>query len=298
MLAMLALLMIRIFTSATLLLCSCLALQAQLATSLSINKKNYVAGEPVIAEIIITNHAGRDLTLASSRELPWLAFLVTNSRGNPVNTRKLNAFGAMKIKSGESLAKRVDLSEYFLLDNEGNYAVSAVVRDPTKRIEGASTNRILFNLNPGRAYWKQKLGVSNDLGTQSREFKLITFSNGEKTQLYAQVTDSETGMKLSTFLLGDALMLRKPMVTLDKAQRMHVMFLATPTMWVHCEVSADGRLVDRKIHERAAQGDPVLMAYGDGSVRVVNSIPYDPEAVARERATIRKASDRPAISGE
>ncbi len=295
---MLADLMTRLITSFVAFLCTCAAIQAQLATSLSINKKNYVAGEPVIAEIIITNHAGRDLTLASSRELPWLAFVVTNSRGNPVNTRKLNVFGAMNIKSGESLAKQVDLTEFFLLDNEGNYAVSAVVRDPSKRIEGATTNRMLFNLNPGRTYWTQKLGVSSDKGSESREFKLLTFSNGQKSQLYAQVIEGQTGMKLRTFLLGDTLMIRKPMVTLDRAQRMHVMFLATPTMWVHCQVSADGQLVDRKIHERASQGDPVLMAYGDGSVRVVNSIPYDPAAVAEERSKIRKASDRPSISSE
>lgn len=295
---MVSYLMIRLITSVLVLLSTCVAIQAQMATSLSLNKKNYVAGEPVIAEIVITNHAGRDLTLASSRELPWLAFVVTNSRGNPVNTRKLNVFGAMNIKSGESLAKQVDLTEFFLLDNEGNYAVSAVVRDPSKRIEGSSTNRMLFNLNPGRTYWTQKLGVSSDKGSESREFKLLTFSDGQKSQLYAQVIDSHTGMKLRTFLLGDTLMLRKPMVTLDKTQRMHVMFLATPTMWVHCQVSADGQLVDRKIHERASQGDPVLMAYGDGSVRVVNSIPYDPAAVAEQRSKIRKASDRPPISSE
>ena len=70
-------------------------------------------------------------------------------------------------------------------------------------------------------------------------------------------------------------------------------------MWVHCQVSADGKLVDRTIHQRAAQGDPVLMAYGDGSVRVVNSIPYDPAAGSRGGAQkVRKASDRPQISFE
>lgn len=275
-----------------------MAAQAQLSTSISINKKNFIAGEPVIAEIIVTNNSGRELTLASSRQLPWLAVLVTSANGNPVNTRKLNAFGAMKIKAGESLAKRIDLTEYFLLDTQGNYAVSAVVRDPSKNVQGSSTNRLLFNLSPGRTYWTQKLGVTNDKGSHTREFKLLTFSNGQKSQLYAQVIDGTTGVQIRTFLLGDTLMLRKPMVTLDKNQRMHVMFLGTPTMWVHCEVSADGKLVDRKIHQRGDQGDPILMAYGDGSVRVVNSIPYDPKAAEEERSRIRKASDRPPISFE
>ena len=290
--------MIRSLILAVLFLCPLAAVQGQLATSLSLNKKTFLAGEPVIAEIIVTNHSGRELTLSSTRQLPWLAFVVTKSNGNPVTTRKLNVFGAMKIKVGESLAKQVDLTEFFLLTSQGNFAVSAVVRDPIGGIQGSSTNRILFNLNPGRTYWAQKIGVKNDLGTGTREIKLLTFSNGQKSQLYAQVIDGRTGVPIRTFLLGDALMLRKPMVTLDGSQRMHVMFLATPSMWVHCQVSADAKLVARDIHQRAAQGDPVLMAYGDGSVNVVNSVLYDPKVAEEERKKIRKASDRPDVSFE
>ena len=270
-------------------------LSAQISTSLSMNKKNYVAGEPVIAEVIITNHSGKDLTLASTRQLPWLSLVVSKSNGNPVPTRKLNAFGALKIKAGQSMAKQVDLTEYFILYTQGNYVASAVIRDPNGATQGSRTNCMLFNLNPGRTYWSQKVGVSSDVGSTTRELKLLTFSNGQKNQLYAQVIDGETGVPRRTFLLGDALMLRKPMVTVDGKQRMHVMFLATPAMWVHCQVSADGNLVARDIHQRASQGDPVMMSYGDGSVKVVNSILYDPKAAAKERAKIRKASDRPNV---
>ncbi len=270
-------------------------LRAQLATSLSMNKKTYVAGESIIAEIIVTNHSGRELTLASTRALPWLSLIVTNNKGNPVPTRKLNVFGAMKIKAGQSLAKRVDLSEFFLLDSQGNFAASAVVRDPSGAIQSASTNRILFNLHPGRVYWSQKIGVTSNNNSHTREIKLMTFSDGQKNQLYTQVIDGRTGTSITTFSLGEVLMLRKPMVTLDGKQRMHVMFLGTPSMWVHCQVSADGKLVARDLHQRAGQGDPVLMAYGDGSVRVMNSIIYDPKVAEAEKSKIRKATDRPVI---
>jgi hypothetical protein len=290
--------MTRLLLTAMILICPIAESRAQLATSLSMNKRTYIAGESVIAEFIVTNHSGRELTLASTRARPWLSFVVTNSKGNPVPTRKLNVFGAMKIKAGESLAKRVDLTEFFHLDSQGNFAASAVVRDPNGTVQGASTNRMLFNLNPGRLYWSQKIGVGKGSASHTRELKLMTFSDGQKTQLYAQVVDGRTGTSITTFSLGDALMLRKPMVTLDGKQRMHVMYLGTPSMWVHCQVSADGKLVGRDIHQRAAQGDPILMAYGDGSVRVMNSILYDPKAVEAERSKIRKASDRPEIQLE
>jgi len=276
------------------LLASCVLAHAQLATSISINKREYIAGEAVIAEVIVTNHTGQELTLAGSRELPWLTFVVTNMQGNPVTTLQTNNFGAMKIKAGESLAKRVNLADYFLLNSQGNFAVSAVIRDPQKRFNGASTNRVVFNLSPGRTYWAQKVGVSSDKrGNETREMKVLTFSNGEKNQIYAQIIDGSTGVPMVTFLLGDALMLRKPMVTLDGERRMHVMFLSTPAMWVHCQVDSDGKLVKRDIHQAAPKGDPVLMTYGDGSVRVMNSILYDVEAIEKERSKIRKASDRP-----
>jgi hypothetical protein len=272
----------------------CTLANAQLATSISVNKREFIAGEAVIAEVIITNHTGKELTLAGSRQQPWLTFVVTNAQGNPVTILKANTFGAMKIKAGESLAKQVNLAEYFLLNSQGNFAVSAVIRDAQKRFSGASTNRVLFNLNPGRLYWTQKVGVSSDgKGAKTREMRLLTFSNGENNQIYAQIADGTSGVPLRTFLLGDALMLRKPMVTLDGERRMHVMFLGTPSMWVHCQVNADGQLVKRDLHKSPAQGDPIMMAYGDGSVRVANSIPYDAVAAAKARDLIHKISDRP-----
>lgn len=277
-----------------LLLGFCVAAHGQLATSISVNKKEYVAGESVIAEVIVTNHTGQEITLAGTTELPWLTFVLSNRQGDPVPIVKKNIFGAMKIRAGESLAKQVDLTEFFLLNSQGNFSVSAVIRDPQKRINGASTNRVLFNLNPGRTYWAQKVGVKSDKsGTTTREMKIITFSNGQKNQVFAQIVDGASGVAMRTFLLGDYLTLRKPMVTLDGQQRMHVMFLSTPSMWVHCQVDTDGKLVKRDIHQAAAKGDPVMMAYGDGSVRILNSILYDPEAAAKARSKIRKISERP-----
>lgn len=272
----------------------CSLANAQLATSISVNKREFIAGEAVIAEVIVTNHTGQELTLVGSRQQPWLTFVVTNAQGNPVTILKTSAFGAMKIKAGESLAKQVNLAEYFLLNSQGNFAVSAVIRDSQKRFSGASTNRVLFNLNPGRLYWTQKVGVSGDgKSAKTREMRLVTFSNGQSNQIYAQVADGASGTPFRTFLLGDTLMLRKPMVTLDGDRRMHVMFLSTPSMWIHCQVNTDGDLVKRELHRSPSKGDPVMMAYGDGSVRVANSIPYDPVAAEKARNKIPKISDRP-----
>jgi hypothetical protein len=271
------------------------AAQAQLSTSLRLNKKQYLAGEPVIAVVTITNHAGQPLDLASDSRIQWLDFLIKDRFGEPATPKGRNKFGRVSIKAGESLAREFDLSQYYQLGEPGNYSVSAMVRIPGNLESGASTNRVLFNQSPGVPYWSQKVGIAGK-GGLTREFRVLNFSGDEKAQIYAQIIDGRTGQNVRTFLMGDVLMLRRPLATVDRQQRMHVMFLATPTMWVHYQVDTDGKVVDRQIHQRGSQGDPQLLTFADGTVRVANSIPYDPKAAAEAKAKIRKASDRPPVT--
>lgn len=268
------------------------AAEAQLAASLRISKRQYLAGEPIIAVVTVTNHAGQALTFASDGRTQWLDFIMKDRQGESVSPKGRGIFGKMTIKAGESLAREVDLSQCFQLGEPGNFSVSAVVHMPGNGTEGTSTNRVLFSQSPGALYWSQKVGGVGKSG-QTREFRLLNFSSDEKAQIYAQILDCYSGQNVRTFLLGDVMMLRKPLVTVDRQQRMHILFLATPTMWVHCQVNTDGRLVDRQIHQRGDQGDPRLLTFGDGTVRVTNSILYNEKAAAEAKAKIRKASDRP-----
>lgn len=266
---------------------------AQLVTSLRLSKTQYVAGEPVIAIVTITNHSGRNLVLQGEGRTQWLDFLIRNLNGSPVNAPRGTVFGALKIGAGQSMAREVDLTQHFYLVEPGNFSVAAVVRMPGGQGDTA-TNRAVFTLDPGRVFWTQKVGIPNKPG-QTREYRVINFSGGNSTQIYAQVVDNRTGMPLRTFPLGDVLSIRKPTVTVDRNQRLHVLFLSTPTMYVHCEVDSDGRLTKRNIHQRGPQGDPILLTSATGQVGVANSIPYDPKAAAAARAKVRKASDRPAF---
>jgi hypothetical protein len=279
---------------ATALICAGSA-HAQLASSLRITKKQHLAGEPVIAVVTITNHSGRELVFQSDGRFQWLDFVLRTSNGNAVNSKGRTLFGPMKIGAGQTLAREVDLSEHFQLGEPGNFTVSAVIHPPGSKVEGSSTNRVFFNQSPGRLYWSQRVGVSGRSGS-TREYRILNFAGDTKSQIYAQIVDGDTGQNVRTFPLGDVLMLRKPLATVDRAQRLHVMFLATPVMWVHYVINTDGKVVDRQIHQRGPVGDPQLLTFGDGTVKVANSIPYDPKAAAQQRSTIRKASDRPQIN--
>ncbi len=270
--------------------------QAQIASTLQLSKAQYLSGEAILAVVTITNHAGRDLVFQGDAQRPWLDFAISNNQGTATTpTRRCN-FGPMKIIAGQTLSRQVDLSTFFQLADSGNYSITGTIRMPGQsNTESSTTNRALFTVSAGVPYWTQKVGTSAG-GRQIREFRVLNFSGDQKSQLYVQVLDGRTGLPVRTFSLGEVLLLRKPSVTVDKKQRLHVLFLATPTAWVHCQIDTDGKLVERTIHQRATQGDPLLMTATDGTVSVANSLLYDPQAEAVSRAKIRRLSERPAIT--
>lgn len=273
------------------LLATCAA-NAQISASLQLNKNQYVAGEPVVAVLTLTNHAGRELVFHGDGRRGWLDFNVRNRNGQDVMGRGNPDFGAMRIAAGQTLQREVDLTGHFMLHEQGNFSVAAVIRSSGDATINTTTNRVIFTLNPGRIYWSQQVGVPNRRN-QTREYRVLQFSGNQRSQLYSQIVDNQSGMPIRTFNMGDALSIRKPSVTVDKNQRMHVLFLATPTMWAHYIIDLEGDVVSRDIHQRGAHGDPRLLTFGDGSVQVSNSIPYDPQAAAAARAKIRRISERP-----
>lgn len=276
---------------ATACFCSSVA-QAQFASSLTIEKRSHLVGEPVSVILSITNHSGQPQVLQSSGRIPWLSFMVKTSNGSPVNAFSTADFGAMRIGAGETLAKKIDLTQYFLLQRSGNFTAYAVVRPSQAGLEGSTSNNVFFEQTNGSPLWSQQVGNVGSFKT-TREYRLIKFRGNSKSVLYAQVQDNRTGQLLQTYALGEALSIRKPISTVDRQQNMHVLFLTTPVMWFHYVIDPQGIVVSRKVHKRTALGDPNLLTSPDGSVQVSNSIPYDPVAVAQERAKTRKISDRP-----
>ncbi len=268
------------------------AARAQLSTTLRLSKVQYLAGEPVIAVLTITNHAGRQLTFDNDGRSQWLNFALKDNHGALVTLKGQNTFGRMSIQAGETMAREINLSDYYQLNDPGSFSVEAYVHLPGSKDEGSPSNRISFTQGIGFPYWSQKVGISGK-SEQIREFRILNFSGNQKVQIYAQIIECRTGQNVRTFLLGDVMMMRKPLATVDRTQRLHVMFLATPTMWVHCQIDTDGKVVSREIHQRGTQGDPQLITFADGTVRVGNSIPYNQKAAAEAKSKIRKASDRP-----
>ncbi len=268
--------------------------EAQIGVSLRLAKRDYLSGEPVIADVTVTNHSGRPIEFQGFLGKPWLDFVLTNQRGEPVATTGAGIFGKWTLPAGQASTRGVSLTSMFQLHTPGNYQVSATVRLPG--LEGPVTvsNRVFFNVAPGRPFWSQKVGAGR--GGKVREYRVLNFSGGAKSELYAQVVDDRTGLPFTTFSLGEILLVRKPSVTVDGSQRLHVLHLVNPSHWVHTVINTDGKIVSRTFHRRTGTGDPFLTTSAKGAVTVGNSFAVDPKAEAAKRAKTRKLSERPSIT--
>lgn len=277
------------------LVCLCVltaTAKAQIEVKLQMPRATYVAGEALPVTVSITNQSGQDLVLQGTSRLGWIDFTVTSTRGVPMTPRSNPSFGAVKIPLGQTMARTFDLAQLYPLQDMGNYSVYGVVRLPGQTSDGFISNRLLFNLNTARPYWTQKVGVPGKAG-ETREYRVMDFSGGKKNMLYAQVVNLKTGNILQTHSLGEYLSFRKPAVTLDNKQVMHVLYLVAPTIWAHAKIAPDGTLLGSELHKSGGASDPQLFTLRDGAVQVGNGIPYDPKAEAEARGRVRKASDRP-----
>jgi hypothetical protein len=265
---------------------------AQLGVNIRMDQSQYLAGEAVLVSVTITNHTGNDVVLASQGRTPWLDMVVKRGNGEPASSLGRTNFGAVKIASGQSMSKTIDIAALYHLREPGSYSVSAIVRMAGATTEGFISNRLLFNCANVRPDWSQKVGVPGQPG-KSHEFRVMNFTNSQKSLLYAQVVDCKTGVSIQTLSLGEALLFRKPQAAVDRSQSLHVLYLATPEFYVHARMDVNGKFLGRDLHKRGAGGDPRLMSFADGSVQVAGSIPYDAQAEAAARAKIRKISERP-----
>jgi len=284
--------MVPILLRATVILATVTSAFAQLGVNIRMSQSQYVAGEPVLVAITITNHTGSDIILASQGRTSWLDMVVKRANGEPASALGRNNFGGVKIPSGQSMAKTIDIAGLYNLREQGSYSVSAIVSAAGLDSKGFISNRLLFSIANVRADWSQKVGVPGQPG-KTHEFRVMNFTNERKSLIYAQVVDGKTGVSLQTLCLGEALLFRKPQAAVDRNQTLNVLYLATPEFYIHARIDVNGQFLGRELHKRGANGDPRLLTFADGSVKVAGSIPYDARAEAEARGKIRKISERP-----
>ena len=265
--------------------------KAQVIVRLELAKSSYIINEPVKAIIYITNHAGRELTLSGENGRPWLDFNIS-SRGRAVYPARRINYGAAIIPAGQTVARSVSLSTSYALTNMGNYTCQAYIQMPGSARNGFASNRVHFNVTKGRVEWNQRVGVP-EAPEEIREYELLTFTGNRAMEPFAHVTSTNRGQEIATIPLGKIISFRKPTGTLDAANNMHALYQVKPDLFGHSCITPSGVLKFTTFHKRGASGNPRLMTFADGSVKIAGGVLFDPVAEEEARKKVRNVSERP-----
>ena len=266
---------------------------AQIQVELKLPRLQYIAYEPVVASLVITNLAGRDVDLHDENGQSWFGFEMTGSEGQsiaPVSTSQAQA--PLNIGAGKRMTQKINLTPLYGVHDFGTYRVRAHVYFADLNKFFYSQTKV-FEVTDARPIWQRTVGMPRGTGSSGdvRTYSLLTNRFPNHTSLYVRVEDKDRGIVYATYSLGRVIAFDAPHAELDRANHLHVLHCAAPRNWTYSRVSLNGELVSRASFMET-KTRPRLVHDADGGIRVAGGMLQAPVAQAA-RDAVTKPSERP-----
>ena len=266
---------------------------AQIQVELKLPRLQYIAYEPIVAKLAITNLAGRDVDLRDGEGQPWFGFEITGSDGQsigPVAASKPQ--GALSVPAGKTVTQKINLTPLFPIHDFGTYRVRAHVyfADLSKFFYSQTK---VFQVTVARPIWQKTVGIpegSSGAGN-TRTYSLLSNRFPDHTALYVRVEDKNSGVVYATYSLGRIIAFDEPQAELDRVNQLHVLHCAAPRSWAYSLVGLNGELL-RRSALMESKTRPRLRHAADGTVLVIGGTveaPVTPTA----GSVVPKLSARP-----
>lgn len=265
---------------------------AQIQVDLKFPRLQYIAYEPLVANITITNLAGRDVDLHDANGQPWFGFEVTGDEGRSIAQISNVGTDPLNIVSGQQVTRKINLTPLFGLHDFGTYHVRAHVYFGDLSKFYYSQSKVVEVTDAG-PIWQKTVGVpdADTTGGNVRTYSLMTNRFPDHTSLYVRVENKDSGMVYSTFSLGQIIAFDQPQVEIDRSNQLHVLYCAAPRNWSYARIGLNGELVSRASFAET-KTRPRLVHSDDGVVKIAGGIMERP-ATQTARAIAPKLSARP-----
>ncbi len=265
--------------------------RAQIQVELKFKRVQYVAYEPIIATVNITNLAGRDIELRDADAQHWFGFEITADEGRFLAPISNESEPPLKIKTGETVARKINLTPRFPVHELGPYHVRANVYFADLNKFFYSSGKV-FQVADARPIWQRTVGVPDGepAAGSPRTYSLLSNRFPDHTGLYVRVEDKSTGAVYNTYSLGRIIVFDQPQAELDRANHLHVLHCAAPRTWAYSQIGLNGELLAHSTFLET-KTRPRLQHIADGSVAVRGGMLDAPIQSAQKPAA--KLSDRP-----
>jgi hypothetical protein len=282
-----------------LILCLCCGqARAQYVTNLTLLKNQFLTGEPVVAEVTVTNRSGADVIVGGHGSRDWLQFEITETSGRRLSPVGIGSEEPIPLRAGGTTKHKVEISGGYSTADLGTFNMVANVLHP---ISGQfyTSNKVRMTITDSKPnMFDQPFGVPQGFPNagRARRYQVILFRELDDLQLYCRITDDRSGAYIATFLLGPAMMAVQPQISIDVHNKLHILFLAQPHIFCHAVVNPDGKIHQRTYY-RDPEGDRPSLVMTNSGAKVVGGETFDPGAPPPKKKTLRKASERPEVLG-
>src|SRR5438034_8560464 len=244
--------------------------EAQIQVDLKFKRLQYIAYEPVVATLAITNLAGRDVDLHDADGQSWFGFELTGSEGQPIPPIATdNTQPPLKIEAGQKVTQRINLTPLYPVQDFGTYHVRAHIYFADLEKFFYSGTRV-FEVTDARPIWQQTAGIPDGIAAPGnvRTYSLLTNRFPDHTSLYVRVQDKDSGIVYATYSLGRAIAFEEPQAEIDHANQLHVLHCSAPRAWAYSRVGLNGELLAHSsFMETKTRPRLVHAANGDVAVR-------------------------------
>jgi hypothetical protein len=266
---------------------------AQIQIDLKLPRLQYIAYEPVVANLVITNLAGRDVDLHDENGQRWFGFEVTGGEGQPIGPVSADkSQGPLNIAAGKRVTQKINLTPLYGVHDFGTYRVRAHVYFAGLNKFFYSQTKV-FEVTDVRPIWQKTVGVPEGSGASRgvRTYSLMTNRFPDHTSLYVRVENKESGVVHATYSLGRIIAFDEPQAEFDRANQLHVLYCAAPRNWSYARIGLNGELMSHAAFAET-KTRPRLIHAADGAVMVRGGA-LVPPASQTASTTVPKPPDRP-----
>jgi hypothetical protein len=267
--------------------------EAQIQVDLKFKRLQYIAYEPVVATLSITNLAGRDIDLHDIAGQSWLGFEITGNEGQPVAPIGTeNSQPPLKVGTGQRVTHQINLAPLYPVNDFGTYHVRTNVYFADLGKFFYSPTRV-FEVTDARPIWQQTVGIPDGVAApgNARTYSLLTNRFPDHTSLYVRVQDKDSGIVYATYSLGREISFEEPQTEIDRANQLHVLHCSAPRAWAYARIGLNGELLTHSSFMET-KTRPRLVRAANGEVAVHGGTMESPAAQGSQ-SKAPKLSARP-----
>lgn len=268
--------------------------KAQVAMDMKLSRRSFMAYEPIVATVAITNLSGRDLLLEDAGADRWFSFQINTGSDQVVTPRNPNyQLSPLKVAAGDTVKRQIDLVSLYPVTDPGFYRIQASVYVAALQKYFSSTP-LGIEVSEGRLIWNQTVGnPESQSGREVRDMSLLTFRRRQGNYLYARVENRTQGLVYATHPLGMLLDGNKPQVLLDSFNQLHVMHVAGPKTFLHTVIGLNGEWLSQDNYI-STNTRPEMRKGTAGQIAIFGGRKDVPAQPLPDGVSVPKVSDRPA----